>query len=128
MVFQIQIDHQIPIRSPDLVLINKKKRTCHLLDFVFPVSHKVKENEKTDKYLDLAWEPKNQWYMKVMVISIVVVALRTIREGLEKRLMESKIRERISTRVQLKWARIVRSIHETWRDLLLFRVQWKTTS
>ena len=42
-------------RRPDLVLINKKKRTCHLVDFAVPVDHrvKVKESKKINKYLDL---------------------------------------------------------------------------
>ena len=31
--FEIQIDHPIPFRRPDLILIHKKKRTCHQVDF-----------------------------------------------------------------------------------------------
>ena len=32
---------------PDLVWINKK-RTCHLVDFVVPVEHRVKIKERPD--------------------------------------------------------------------------------
>ena len=35
-VYKIQMNYQIPARKPDLVLINKKKRTCLL---AIPVSH-----------------------------------------------------------------------------------------
>ena len=51
----IQTDLLIPVRRPHLVLINKKKRTCHLKDFPVPANHrmKIKESEKTNKYLDL---------------------------------------------------------------------------
>ena len=54
--FEIKTDHLIPARRPDLVLINKKERTCQLVDFAVPANHwvKLKENEKIDKYLDLA--------------------------------------------------------------------------
>ena len=58
--YEIQTDHLIPARRPDLVLINKKKRTCQLVDFAVPADHRVKlkESEKIDKYLDLARELK----------------------------------------------------------------------
>ena len=54
--FEIQMDHLISARRPDLVIINKKKRTCRIVDFAVPADHRVnlKENEKKDKCLDLA--------------------------------------------------------------------------
>ena len=54
---EIETDHQIPARRPDLVLMNKKKRTC-LVDFAFPADRKVKMkgSEKIYEYLDLAIE------------------------------------------------------------------------
>ena len=38
--FKIHMDHSISARRPDLILINKKKRTCHKVDFA--VSVKIK--------------------------------------------------------------------------------------
>ena len=54
--FDIHTDHLISARRPDLIIINKKKRTCKIVNFVVPGDHriKVKECEKKDKYLDLA--------------------------------------------------------------------------
>ena len=64
---EIQTNHLNRARRPDLVLINKEKRTCHHMDF--DVSGvKIKESKKRDKYLDRAREQKNcriygwQWY------------------------------------------------------------------
>ena len=38
--FKIHTDHLIPAKRPDnLVLINKKKRSCHLVDFGIPANH-----------------------------------------------------------------------------------------
>ena len=48
--FQIQTDHLIS----ELVIINKKKRTCRIVDFAV----QAEEDEKKDKYLDLDWELK----------------------------------------------------------------------
>ena len=52
--FNIQTDHQITARRPDLIIINNKKKIiCKIVDFA---DHriKLKECEKRDKYLDLA--------------------------------------------------------------------------
>ena len=50
--------HPIPVRRSDLVLINKKRRTFHYVDYVVPEDHgvKIKQKEKIDKYLNLARE------------------------------------------------------------------------
>ena len=52
----IHTDHLSSTRRPDLIIINKKKRTCKIVDFAVPADHriKLKECEKKDKYLDLA--------------------------------------------------------------------------
>ena len=60
--FDLYTDHQISARRPDLIIImNKKKRTCKIVDFTVTADHriKLKECEKKDKYLDLARERKN---------------------------------------------------------------------
>ena len=58
--FDIQTDHLILARRPDLIIINKKKKICKIVDFAVPADHgiKLKECEKRDKYLDLARELK----------------------------------------------------------------------
>ena len=58
--FNIQTDHLIPARRPDLIIINKKKRIRKIVDFAVPADHRInlKESEKKDKYLDLARESK----------------------------------------------------------------------
>ena len=50
--FEIQSNHRIPSRRPDQVLINKKKRTCHQMDFtvITVLRFKIKENEEIEKY------------------------------------------------------------------------------
>ena len=42
------------------MIINRKKRTCKTVDFAIPADHRVKlkENEKKNKYLDIAKELK----------------------------------------------------------------------
>ena len=58
--FNIHTDHLIPASSPDLIIINKKKRIYKIANFAVPADHRInlKESEKKDKYLDLARELK----------------------------------------------------------------------
>ena len=74
--FDIQTDHLISARRPDIIVINKKKkkRTWKIVDFAGPADYriKLKEWEKKDKYLDLARELKTLWNMKVTIIPIVI--------------------------------------------------------
>ena len=43
--FKIRTYYLVPVRRPDLVLINKEKRTCHQLDFGVLTDQKVKVKE-----------------------------------------------------------------------------------
>ena len=75
----------VSARRPDLVIVNKKKRTCQIFDDAIPADRvRFKEGEESDKYLDLAREQKNLQNMKEMVIPIIVGALRKICKGLVK--------------------------------------------
>ena len=65
MDFDVQTDHLISARRPDLIIINKKKkkkekRISKIVDFDVPADQriKLKEYEKKDKYLDFARELK----------------------------------------------------------------------
>ena len=116
--FNIQTDHLIPARRPDLIIINKRKRICKINDFAVPVDHRInlKECEKKDKYLDLASELKKQWNMKVMIVPIVIGALGTVTKGLLKDLKDLEVGgqvETIQTRALLRMARILRRVLET---------------
>ena len=51
--FDIQTDHLISARRPDLIVIKKKKKeNCKIVDLAVPVDRriKLKESEKKDKY------------------------------------------------------------------------------
>ena len=73
--FDIQTDHLILTRRPDLIIINKKKRICKIVDFAVLADHriKLKECKKKDKYYDLARELKKLWNMKGTIVPIMTV-------------------------------------------------------
>ena len=80
--FNIQTDQLIPARTPDLIIINKKIRTCKIVDFAVPADHriKLKECEKKDKYFDL-----------------VIGAFGTVTKGLLKGLEDFEVGRRVET-------------------------------
>ena len=91
----------------------------------------ARELKKIEKYLDLARELKKLQNKRVMVISTVVGTLGIVPKGLEKELEKLETRggiKIIQTTALLISARILRSVLETWRNLLSLRLQWKTTS
>ena len=129
--FDIYTDHLISARRPDLIIINKQKRTCKIVDFDAPAYHriKLKECEKKDKYLDLARELKKLWNMQVTIMSIVIGAFGTVRllKGLEDLEVGGRV-ETIQTTALLRTTRILRRVLEAWGDLLLLRLQWKPSA
>ena len=129
--FNIQTDHLIPARRPDLIIIYKRKRICKIVDFAVPADHRInlKESEKNDKYLDLARELKKLWNMKVTIVPIVIRTLGIVTKGLLKGLEDLEVSgrvETIQTTALLRTARILRRVLETWGDLLSLKLQWKT--
>ena len=88
--FNIQTDHVIEHRRPDVVVLDKHEKMCHLIDIAVPGDSRVeaKENEKVQKYQDLARELRKLWQVKVNVVPVVVGALGTIPKALEKHLKE----------------------------------------
>ena len=119
--FNIQTNHQISARRPDLIIINnkkKKKKIWKIVGFAVPADHriKLKECEKRDKYLNLARELKKLWNMKVTIITIVIGVFGTVTKGLLKGLEDLEVSGRMETTqttALLKMARILRRVLET---------------
>ena len=47
--FNIQTDHLISARKPDLIIIYKNKRTCKIVDFALPADHRINLKEREEK-------------------------------------------------------------------------------
>ena len=129
--FEIQTDHLISAIRADRMIVKKKhkhaphpqkKRTCRIVNHAVLADHKVKlkENEKRDKYLDLARELKKLWNMKVMVIPVVFGALGTVTKKLVQWLEDLEISWRvktIQTAALLRSAWLLRRVLEDLRRL-----------
>ena len=83
--FNIQTDHILEARRPDLVVVRKAERLTQIVDFAIPLDPLVveREQQKIEKYQDLAREIKKMWNTKVAVIPIVVGSLGSISKRFE---------------------------------------------
>ena len=137
--FDIQTDHLISARRPDLIIINKKKKKekkkkiCKIVRLCCPgwPRNKTERMWNKDKYLNLSRELKKLWNMTVTNILIVIGAFGTVTKGLLKGLEDLQVGGRVETiqiTALLKTARILRRVLETWGDLLSLNLQWKTIS
>ena len=91
----IQRDHVIEARTPDIVVVNKQERKCAIVDTAVPGDKRIgeKENEKAEKYQELKREIARMWNMRtVSVIPIVIGSLGKVTKNLDKWLEKLDIR------------------------------------
>ena len=75
--FSIQTDHVIETRRADLLVVDKKKRSCKIIDIAVPGDSKIeeKEKDKIEKYQDLRRELQKIWNVKKKIIPLVLGSL-----------------------------------------------------
>ena len=116
--FMIQCDHEVEHRKPDIVVIEKDSKQCWIIDIACPGDNRVcdKEEKKIDRYDKLAWEVKRLWTMKkVVVIPIIVGALGTVSQDIEKYIAQIGVAirvEQLQKTALLGTARILRRVLE----------------
>ena len=79
-----QCDNVIEARRPDLILVDKKAKSCVIIDVAIPGDCRIREKEieKIEKYHNLKRELKTLWWLKkVEVVPVVVGALGCISKG-----------------------------------------------
>ena len=111
MGFSIQTDHVIEARRPDVV--DKKERSCKIIDIAVPGDSRIeeKEKDKIEKYQDLGRELQKIWNVKVKIILLVVGSLGAIPKQFGNRLKQIGIIEataQVQKTVLLGTARILR--------------------
>jgi hypothetical protein len=71
---------------PDIIIKNKKDKTCLLIDVAIPSDKNViqKEVEKKSKYKYLSIEIQRMWNMKCFVIPVIIGATGIVSKSLQK--------------------------------------------
>jgi hypothetical protein len=81
-----QTDREVLANRPDIIIKNKKDKTCLLIDVAIPVDKNViqKEAEKKLKYRNLSIEIQRMWNMKCFVIPVIIGATGILSKSLQK--------------------------------------------
>ena len=115
--FSIQTDHVIEARRPDLVVLDKKERSCKIIDSAVPGESRIeeKEKDKIEKCQDLGRELQKIWNVKVKIRPLVVGSLGAIPKQFANRLKQIGITTgtaQVQKTVLLGTARILRKVLE----------------
>ena len=115
--FSIQTDHVIEVGRSDMVVVDKKDRSCKIIDFALPGDSRIEEKEKdqVEKYQDLGRELQKIWNVKVKIIPLVVGSLGAIPKQFGNRLKEISITAgtaQVQKTILLRTARILRKVIE----------------
>ena len=111
----IKTDRKVKNNRPDVVVVDYESQTWYIVDFAVPMDHgvKTKEDDKVDTYMDLAAEVRRQFRVKTVIVPIVVGALGTVPQRLEKYLEKLEIPDIIGsmqTAVLLSTSAILRRV------------------
>ena len=115
--FNIQTDYAIEVWRQDLVVVDKKERSCKIINFAFPGDSRIeeKEKDKVEKYEDLGKELQKIWNVKVKIILLIVGSLGAIHKQFGNRLKQIGITvgtTQVEKIVLLGTARILRKVLE----------------
>ena len=115
--FSIQTDHVIEAQRPDLVVTDKKERSCKIIDFAVSGDSRIEEKGKDniEKYQNLGRELQKIWNVKVKIVPLVVGSLGAIPKQFGNRLKQIGITvgtAQVQKTVLLGTARILRKVFE----------------
>ena len=84
----VNTDTEVTASRPDIIIKNKKQKTCTLIDVAIPADRNVvqKEAEKKLKYKSLCIEIQRMWNLKCTIIPIIIGATRIVTRSLRKNL------------------------------------------
>jgi len=72
----VHTDREVTTNRPDIIIKNKKEKTCTLIDVAIPADRNVvqKEAEKKLKYKSLCIEIQRMWNLKCTIIPVITGA------------------------------------------------------
>jgi len=79
---------EVTAYRPDIIIKNKKEKTCILIDVAIPSDRNVvqKEAEKKLKYRSLCIEIQRIWNLKCTIIPVIIGATGIVTRSLRKNL------------------------------------------
>ena len=115
--FSILTDYVIEAWRPDLVVVDKKERSCKIIGFTVPGVSRIeeKEKDKIEKYQELGRELQKIWNVKGKIIPLVAGSLGAILKQFGNRLKQIGITlgtAQVQKTVLLATTKILRKVFE----------------
>jgi len=84
----VHTDREVTANRLDIIIKNKKEKTCTLIDVVIPANRNVvqKEAEKKLNYKSLCIEIQRMWNLKCTIIPVIIGAIGIVMRSLRKKL------------------------------------------
>ena len=84
----VHIDREVTANRSDIIIKNKKEKTCTLIDVAIPADRSVvqKEAEKKLKHKSLGIEIERMWNLKCTIIPVITGATEIVTQSLKKNL------------------------------------------
>jgi 3-deoxy-D-manno-octulosonic acid (KDO) 8-phosphate synthase len=82
----IKTDREVLAKRPDIIIKNKKDKTCLMVDVATPSDKNLiqKEAEKKLKYKNLSIEIQGMWNMKCFVVPVIIGATGNVSKSLQR--------------------------------------------
>ena len=79
-------DREVTANRPDIIIKNKKEKTCTLIDVAIPADRNVvqKEAENKLKYKSLCIEIQRMWNLKCTIVPVIIGATGIVTRSLKK--------------------------------------------
>jgi hypothetical protein len=84
----VHTDREVTADRSDIIIKNKKEKTCTLMDVAIPTDRNVvqEESEKKLKYKSLCIEIHRMWDLKCTIIPVIIGATGIVTRSLRKNL------------------------------------------
>ena len=119
---EVHTDREVTANRPDIIIKNKKEKTCTLIDVAIPADRNVvqKEAEKKLKCKSSGIEIQRMWNLKCTFIPVIIGATGIVTRRLRKNLEDTSIPGKHSID-SLQTTAILGTSHITRKEL-----QWET--
>jgi len=103
----VHTDRNVTANRPDIIIINKKEKTCTPIDVAIPADRNVvqKEAEKKLKYKSLCIEIQRIWNLKCTIVPVIIGATGIVKRSLKKNFgnYTRKTLDRFTTKDSYTW-------------------------
>jgi len=85
----VHTDREVTANKPDIIIKNRKEKTCALIDVAIPADRNVvqKEAVKKLKYKSVCIEIQRMWKMRCTIVPVIIGATGIVTRRLRKNLL-----------------------------------------